>query len=168
MFHAGICHDIRSCKPNRHWPHRHTFCLTQVVNHNNCTKCLQQHMQRQATVGEALEIVELDTIQNQIVGIPGTYGLSGEQFKRLTIAVELVANPSIIFCGAHIWWSLFVHHCCMRVALCCHGRMPTLHATLSHICAALPTGCRFTYIYSTSASIRLRACVHCPDWSHRQ
>ena len=26
---------------------------------------------------------------------------SGEQFKRLTIAVEVVANPSIIFCGAY-------------------------------------------------------------------
>ena len=31
------------------------------------------------------------------VGIPGATGLSVEQRKRLTIAVELVANPSIVF-----------------------------------------------------------------------
>ncbi|KAL2493151.1 ABC transporter G family member 29 [Abeliophyllum distichum] len=48
-------------------------------------------------VKEVMELVELDTIQNAIVGLPGISGLSTEQRKRLTIAVELVANPSIIF-----------------------------------------------------------------------
>lgn len=32
-----------------------------------------------------------------MVGLPGVDGLSTEQCKRLTIAVELVADPSIIF-----------------------------------------------------------------------
>lgn len=32
-----------------------------------------------------------------MVGIPGISGLSLEQRKRLTLAVELVANPSILF-----------------------------------------------------------------------
>jgi len=32
-----------------------------------------------------------------LVGLPGANGLSTEQRKRLTIAVELVSNPSIIF-----------------------------------------------------------------------
>lgn len=44
-----------------------------------------------------MELVELDTLRNALVGLPGSSGLSTEQRKRLTIAVELVANPSIIF-----------------------------------------------------------------------
>ncbi|KAM3377924.1 hypothetical protein P3S68_010337 [Capsicum galapagoense] len=48
-------------------------------------------------VKEVLEIIELDGIKDMLVGMPGVSGLSTEQRKRLTIAVELVANPSIIF-----------------------------------------------------------------------
>ncbi|XVE79409.1 hypothetical protein DITRI_Ditri14bG0056300 [Diplodiscus trichospermus] len=53
--------------------------------------------QRHDFVEEVMRLVELDTLRNALVGLPGSSGLSTEQRKRLTIAVELVANPSIIF-----------------------------------------------------------------------
>lgn len=52
---------------------------------------------RKMFVEEVMELVELNSIRNALVGLPGVNGLSTEQRKRLTIAVELVANPSIIF-----------------------------------------------------------------------
>ncbi|KAF8403238.1 hypothetical protein HHK36_011339 [Tetracentron sinense] len=52
---------------------------------------------RKMFVDEVMELVELNPIRNALVGLPGVDGLSTEQRKRLTIAVELVANPSIIF-----------------------------------------------------------------------
>ncbi|KAK9279081.1 hypothetical protein L1049_012756 [Liquidambar formosana] len=48
-------------------------------------------------VEEVMELVELNPLRDALVGLPGVDGLSTEQRKRLTIAVELVANPSIIF-----------------------------------------------------------------------
>ncbi|KAL5135188.1 Pleiotropic drug resistance protein 1 [Glycine soja] len=52
---------------------------------------------RKMFIEEVMELVELKALRNALVGLPGINGLSTEQRKRLTIAVELVANPSIIF-----------------------------------------------------------------------
>uniref|UniRef100_A0A0E0J3P2 ABC transporter domain-containing protein n=1 Tax=Oryza nivara TaxID=4536 RepID=A0A0E0J3P2_ORYNI len=52
---------------------------------------------RKMFVDEVMSLVELDVLRNALVGLPGVSGLSTEQRKRLTIAVELVANPSVIF-----------------------------------------------------------------------
>ncbi|XXG64013.1 hypothetical protein AAC387_Pa05g2078 [Persea americana] len=52
---------------------------------------------RKEFIEEVMELVELASLRGALVGLPGVDGLSTEQRKRLTIAVELVANPSIIF-----------------------------------------------------------------------
>ncbi|KAJ8755785.1 hypothetical protein K2173_024329 [Erythroxylum novogranatense] len=52
---------------------------------------------RKMFIEEVMELVELTSLRHALVGLPGVTGLSTEQRKRLTIAVELVANPSIIF-----------------------------------------------------------------------
>jgi ABC-type multidrug transport system ATPase subunit len=57
----------------------------------NLVFCLQMF------IDEVMDLVELLPLKDALVGLPGVSGLSTEQRKRLTIAVELVANPSIIF-----------------------------------------------------------------------
>jgi ABC-type multidrug transport system ATPase subunit len=46
---------------------------------------------------EVMDLVELTPLAMALVGLPGVSGLSVEQRKRLTIAVELVSNPAIVF-----------------------------------------------------------------------
>jgi ABC-type multidrug transport system ATPase subunit len=41
--------------------------------------------------------VELTNLRDALVGTDETYGLSFEQKKRLSIAVELAASPSVLF-----------------------------------------------------------------------
>eukprot|EP00808_Paulinella_micropora_P003046 g39744.t1 len=53
--------------------------------------------QRQQLVEDTLRDLGLLPIQHNIVGVLGESGLSSDQRKCLTIAVELVSNPSILF-----------------------------------------------------------------------
>ncbi|KAK2077910.1 hypothetical protein QBZ16_003778 [Prototheca wickerhamii] len=52
---------------------------------------------RRAFVREIMDLAELGPLRNAFVGTLGESGLSVEQRKRLTLAVELVANPGIVF-----------------------------------------------------------------------
>ncbi|OEL37706.1 ABC transporter G family member 37 [Dichanthelium oligosanthes] len=54
-------------------------------------------IKRKMFVEDLIELLELTSLHGAHVGLAGVNGLSSEQRKRLTIAVELVANPSIIF-----------------------------------------------------------------------
>ena len=49
------------------------------------------------TCMQVMGLMELTSLKGSLVGLPGHSGLSVEQRKRLTIGVELVANPSIVF-----------------------------------------------------------------------
>ena len=51
----------------------------------------------QLFVEEVMELVELNTLRDSLVGLPVINGLSTEQQKQLTIAINLVANHFIIF-----------------------------------------------------------------------
>jgi len=52
---------------------------------------------REAFVDEIIELLELKNVQDRIIGNEAYVGLSPGQLKLVTIGVELVANPSILF-----------------------------------------------------------------------
>lgn len=54
-------------------------------------------VQVEAIVEQTLQVVELKKLSDTVIGDPGGSGLSIEQRKRLSIAVELVGLPSVIF-----------------------------------------------------------------------
>lgn len=76
-----------------------TFLFVFKVNYTSYFTKLTYNISQwlQQFVDEVMELVELNNLKDALVGLPGITGLSTEQRKRLTIAVELVANPSIIF-----------------------------------------------------------------------
>eukprot|EP00898_Chlorokybus_atmophyticus_P003098 jgi/Chlat1/378/Chrsp10S01493 len=45
----------------------------------------------------AIALMGLGPVENHIIGVPGESGLAADARKRLTIAVELMSNPSLLF-----------------------------------------------------------------------
>jgi len=76
-----------------------------------------------AYVIEVLDLVELTPLANSLVGDPagpgGGTGLSTEQRKRLTIVVELVANPSVVFMDEPTSGARACAGCCSGQCLLC-------------------------------------------------
>ena len=67
-------------------------------------ECMHLHVSSDVAlaVPQVMDLVELQPLTHALVGLPGISGLSVEQRKRLTIAVELVCtvtNPK--WCTAH-------------------------------------------------------------------
>jgi len=60
-------------------------------------KIVETDEEKLAFVDQILEEMELSDLANVLVGTEYSLGLSFEQKKRLSIAVELAASPSMIF-----------------------------------------------------------------------
>ena len=54
--------------------------------------------ERVAKVDELIEALGLENVQDSLVGTTFRRGISGGEKKRLCVAVELVTDPSILFC----------------------------------------------------------------------
>ena len=89
---------------------------------------------------QVMDLMELSSLKGSLVGLPGHSGLSVEQRKRLTIGVELVANPSIVFMvslrSSNTRWSCF-----LLPLMTCAVRI--LNAGMHQICrqVATPSNC---------------------------
>jgi ABC-type multidrug transport system ATPase subunit len=58
---------------------------------------LVTHESRQERVDNLLKMLGIDHVRKSIVGDPMRKGISGGQMKRLSIAVELVTLPDVVF-----------------------------------------------------------------------
>jgi ABC-type multidrug transport system ATPase subunit len=65
-----------------------------------------------AFVDQVMDAVELTSLGGVVVGTDDGFGLSFEQKKRLSIAVELAASPSIIFLDEPVSASCVRHYKC--------------------------------------------------------
>ncbi len=63
---------------------------------------------------QMMELVELTALRDLLVGVPGGTGLSIEQRKRLSIAVELIPNPSVVLMDEPTTGSPTPHQGCPR------------------------------------------------------
>ena len=105
-------------------------------------------------VDNVLKTLELTSLSQSIVGTDGEGGLSFEQRKRLSIAVELAASPSIIFLDEVRY--------VLRFAPLCHNSAPLL-TPLCFVAANLWFGCSrsFTRNYYPEENCRPRQDSHC-------
>ena len=88
--------------------------------------------QREAFVSEVLDILELTPIADRIIGDSELPGLSPGQLKRVTIGVELVSNPPVLFLdeptsGLDSRAALIVMRVVKRISLTGRAVLCTIH-----------------------------------------
>lgn len=76
---------------------RETLLFSARLRLNSQDRALSDDDAKQRFVDHVLGTLELSSLSGCAVGIDGEGGLSFEQRKRLSIAVEVAASPSIIF-----------------------------------------------------------------------
>lgn len=79
--------------------HIATLTVAETIRYAAWTRMPEgtSEIQREARVKFLLDIVGLSHVKDSLVGDPMHKGISGGQLKRLSIAVEIVALPSLIF-----------------------------------------------------------------------
>jgi ABC-type multidrug transport system ATPase subunit len=79
--------------------HIATLTVKETLYYSAWTRvpALKTHEQIEERVNTLLKMMGIDHVQNSIVGNALTKGISGGQMKRLSIAVELVNLPDVIF-----------------------------------------------------------------------
>ena len=90
---------------------------------------------KQAFVDHILEEVELTVLASELVGTDESGGLSFEQKKRLSIAVELAASPSLLFldevrCSRLLFKRTWVFLPFFLVSVFCYSHSPPVVWTL--------------------------------------
>ena len=122
-------------------------------------------LQVSAHVHDVLSMVDLVDIQRNLVGVPGVSGLSTEQRKRLTIAVELVANPSVLFLDEPTSGG---SHGRFTVAVCAAGQSSSGCSIISQLSPCLGDVCTFKGNYLCpdlcSHFFAIRPCAHCMNF----
>ena len=87
--------------------HIATLTVTETLRYAAWTRMPNNTSQadREQRVNDLLEMMGLTAIRDNIVGGPMIKGISGGQKKRLSIAVEIISLPKIIFLdGEHIFY----------------------------------------------------------------
>lgn len=82
---------------------RETVLFSARLRLNSEDPALASDEIKQRYTNQVLRTLELTTLADCVVGRDGEGGLSFEQRKRLSIAVELAASPSIIFLDEVSW-----------------------------------------------------------------
>lgn len=103
-------------------------------------------------VDQALAMLELTNIEDLQVGSDVAGGLSFEQSKRLSIAIEMVANPSILFLDEPT--SGLVSACSCDMFLSCPQEVRFLTNCCFVVFPGCSSGCNCYAWYETNCQIR--------------